>query len=254
MGPKMTRKNFVRSLFMVSGLLLLSLAYILQMNQQGIIAEVAKDFGVVLLSIVMLDYIWNKVGGDLSDIEGRDNVVSRVYLIPEEMGNEDKLTSNIEKAKHRIDLQGLTLGYVATSQKILAALRKKIIAGVKVRIVILSPLNPLICDLPGFKSFKFPETLKNQCENFAVVFKEFQKEIESIKNKRGQFEFILCRSQSLAMAFRRFDDKIYIVHYMPNRNTTETPVYYIKESENRKLFKAYVKAFEEQFTELREQD
>ncbi len=177
----------------------------------------------------------------------------KVYLTPGEMGDDGKFIDDINKAKHRIDLQGLSLSYLATNHKVLAALQKRISAGVRVRIAIMSPDNPLIDGWLGFRQFKHPEVLRTQCRACADIFGEFQKRLGKITGKRGHFDFVLCKTSPISVSLRRFDDKMHVIHFIPNLNTSETPVYLIRETENRELFQTYVSAFEEQFDTLKKQ-
>lgn len=233
-------KGIVRVLFIVSGFLLFLLSYVLQINQYSLLADGVKDFGVVLLSVVVLDFIWNAVGGDFSEKDKQEGV-SKVYLSPDRAEKEASWIELVKKAKKRIDLQGLSLNYLATKQGFMEALKASIIAGVKVRVVMMSPDNPLSGD-PRF--YVYPEQLKSESKTCAKNFQRLEDEIKSIKGRRSQFKFMLSEVKPISISLRRFDDKLYIIHYQHNQNTFDSPVYLITKSENRELFQKYIASFE----------
>ncbi|NUO81087.1 hypothetical protein HUU05_13490 [candidate division KSB1 bacterium] len=237
-------KGIVRVLFVVSGFLLFLLSYVFQLNQYLLLADGVKDFGVVLLSIVVLDFIWNAVGGDFSRKDFQSNGVSKVYLTPDEAEKDFSWIELVKKAKKRIDLQGLTLNYLATKQEFMTALRERIIAGVEVRVVLMSPDNPISNDA---QHFLYPEDLKAGSKTSSAIFKRLEYEINGIESKRGQFTLLLSKEHSISIALRRFDDKLFVIHYQLNRHTADTPVYLIREGENSELFHSYLTSFDDSF-------
>lgn len=239
-------KGIVRVLFIVSGFLLFLLSYALQLNNYLLLADGVKDFGVVLLSVVVLDFIWNAVGGDFSR-EDKQASISKVYLSPVDVEKEVSWIELVKKARRRIDLQGLSLHYLATSQGFMEALRERIAAGVKVRVIMMSPASTFANDS---RLFMYPENSKNQCQTSAGIFLALKDELKKAQGIIGKFKIVLSEEIPLSISLRRFDQKLFIIHYVATLNTLDTPAYFVEEKANPELFRKYLAPFENQFKRL----
>lgn len=242
----MYSRKMVRLIFTLSGGLLVCLAYILNLGDYPLISEILKDFGVIALSIALLDVVWTGLGGDLSQQEGGWHGLRKLYLNPEESEKDISWIDLVKKTQNKIDLQGLSLSYLATNSEFVSALKERIIAGVKVRIILMSPENPLLNASAEFQAFMYPSILKSTCQTSADVFLKMQMELKERQYKKGEFVVYLNKTNPISMTIRRFDDKLYVMPLFWNRNTFNSPVYYVQ-GENQRLFQIYLESFENQF-------
>ncbi|MGH7492632.1 MAG: hypothetical protein ACREOO_09575 [bacterium] len=242
----MYRKNFARWIFILLGVLFIAGAYIFQIQGWDLFADVTKDFAVVLLSIVLLDLLWNAAGGDFNQARNNLRGLSKVYLEPEEVDKDISWIDLARKAHHEIDLQGLTLSFLSTNEDFIKVLKERIIAGIRVRVVVMAPDNPIIQKSSGVKHFLYPDTLKTQSKTTAEIFERLQEELNNIKPQKGKLTFLLNKTLPMSIAIRRFDDQLFLLPYLWNKNTLNTPVFLIEGSNNR-LFQIYVDSFEDQF-------
>jgi len=240
-----TRKT-VRLIFMLAGGLLVCLAYISNLGEFPLISEILKDFGVLALSIALLDIVWGGLGGDLSEQERDWHGLRSVYLNPEESERDVSWIKLVKEANNRIDLQGLSLAYLTTNSEFIAAVKERIISGVKVRIILMAPDNPLLDTTFELQAFIYPAQLKTSCQTSITILKNVQEELKEHHHKKGSLATYLNKANPMSLAIRRFDDKLYVLPYIWNRNTFNSPVYYVNGESNR-LFQIYLESFENQF-------
>lgn len=247
MGRKeFNRKQLAQLIFLLSGISLIFLAYILELKGFQLSYDVAKDLSVAFLAFVILDILWSSlVHKEAPSLEG----IAKVYLDVREAGRDISWIDLVKQANYRIDLQGLSLSFQATDDEFMHALKQKIISGVRVRVVLMSPDHPLLGEEIKLRSFVYPEDIKNLSKTSAERFKNLERELEGIKGKKGSLTLILNDSRPMSVSVRRFDDKMYVLHYEWHTKTVDTPVYLMK-GEEKPLFKRYLDAFEDQFTEL----
>lgn len=247
----MAQRIFVRVLFVLLSLFLISLAYILQIRGQQLFYDVMKDIGVVLLSIVILDIIWRVVGGDLNEERANQNRFIKVYRTVHEVEKDFSWINLATKSKRKIDLQALSLAYLASNDEFMRAIKEKIIAGVSVRVVLMSPDHPLLEEpMEDLGSFIYPKEIKLLSKTSAERFEKMQRELGDVKSRRGSLTLVLNKSRPMSISVKRFDDELFIQHYEWNTHTINTPMYYFTGGEKQPLFERYVQIFEDQFTTL----
>lgn len=240
----------VRVIFVLSGFLLITLTYILKIWDLELLSDIIKDFAVVLLSIVLVEYIWDKFGNnDFNKSQLKKFGIFNVYSCPEEAESDNSWIELIKNANERIDLQALTLSFLARNNEVIQMIRKKIINGVKVRVIIMSPDHPHISESVTNENFLFPDEIRSSSNTTIKIFAKLENEIKKVKKIKGQFSFFVEKERPISISIRRFDDKLFVLPYIWNRDTVNTPVYLIKGEDN-KLFKIYIGSFEEQFKKL----
>ncbi|MCL4708555.1 hypothetical protein KJ068_25645 [bacterium] len=247
----MTPKKIVRVFFFVLSLLLISLAYILQINNQQLLYDVMKDIGVVLLSIVILDIIWRFAGGDSNEESANLNKFIKVYRTVHEVEKDFSWIDLARRSKSKVDLQALSLAYLSSNDEFMRVIKEKVIEGVTVRVVLMSPDHPLLEEpLENLGSFIYPKEIKLMSRTSADRFEKMQRELGDVKSKRGSLTIVLNKSRPMSISVKRFDNELFVQHYEWNVHTVNTPVYYFAGGEKQPLFERYVQIFEDQFTAL----
>jgi hypothetical protein len=245
----MINKSTLRILFILSGALFVALAYILRLWEFTMASEIIKDFAVVLLSIVFLDMIWSAVGGDFSQGRFSNSLIDNVYLNPQEAERENSWREIISNTRQRIDLQGLSLSYFTLNDEFMSILKERILSGVKVRVVIMSPDNPFLGDTAALRGLLYPEKVVLVSKQSAEALEMLQDELKSIKTNRGGLTVVINKTRPMSMSIRRFDNKLFVLPYIWNRSTFNSPVYFIQ-GEAKELFRKYIESFEDQFDQL----
>lgn len=247
MGRKeFNRKQLAQLIFLLSGISLIFLAYILELKGFQLSYDVAKDLSVAFLAFVFLDLLWNVFGG-----ESAQTGVTKIFRNVREAEREASWLELIRAANSRIDLQGLSLSYIATDDELMQALKERVIAGVNVRVVIMSPTNLLLSEpLKSLHSFIYPEDIKKSSRIAAERFRRMREELEQVKNKKGTLVFALNNTRPMPISLRRFDDELFVLHYEWNTNTVNAPIYYFRKDAKQSLFERYLHVFEDQFLAL----
>jgi len=251
----MRRSNRLLYGFFISlGAALLLCSYILN-SKFPLFADVIKDFGVVVISLVLIHLLWNIVGGDPlseeisqlkklnllnqdSDISG----LTRLHVKATDITH-DKWLKLIQNSRVQIDICANTLYDITDRVDLLNALVERINAGIKVRLLLNSSDNPVWIYGVDY-SHPNLETMKQQMEYSWTKLNQLRESLPvSIKSN---LSLVKLNKEQMHVALRRFDDQMFIVHYVYSARTSETPVYVI-EGSDKPLFRFYIYEFEHLF-------
>lgn len=213
-----------------------------------------KDFGVVIISLSLVDLLWQLVaGGDplareieqLRELNELTRQANRCSLVDVADRRSELLEENasyakmIESCRSHVDISGYTLHVLVEKQSLLEELVRKAQHGVKIRILLCSPDNPAV---PFAVQEDVYEGMKSEME---VTWKLLSRARDKLNDRdKLNFEFRRLTNRSLTTSIFRVDERLSVIHYLYSRFTTETPVYVAKD---RGLFKVYLQEFERLF-------
>lgn len=252
------KRFFAYSFFILLGIVSLLIAFIAKSQKFDLTGDIAKDLGIIFISIALINWLWKIAGGNpLSDQISTLKTLNAIYQDAQNSGitNIYVKASEIESytwmklinsSKKQIDLASHTLYQISDQLDILEALKERLVNGVKIRILINSPENPALkaLALSIDEDLKNIEIMRHQMRYSWNKFDTLKKTLD--KSFQDNITIVRLNEGILHAAFRRFDDQIFIVPYLYSKATPETPVYVIKD-ESKPLFKAYLAEFEELF-------
>jgi hypothetical protein len=218
--------------------------------------DLIKDFGVVIAALAVTDFVWKLVGGDPISVEIeqlQQTLSEQVQILKraneltkqaEDMGlcgvqanrSPDPATwlQLIGNARVSIDLCDLTLKDFAENRDILDALVKAASGGVAIRILMVDP-NTNVMDSLAENSIDTENDTK-------YTLRELSSRLRSDRTRDDRFAVHLLQEKALQVGIRRFDDRIYIQHYLHSRNPSTTPALIVS-GKQAPLFKLYVQEF-----------
>jgi hypothetical protein len=222
-------------------------------------ADIIKDFGVVIMALAVTDIVWKFVGGDpvtgeltqlrseISEQVGwlrRSNELSRsadesglvAMAATPALGVDWKLLFTL--STQNIDLMALTLLELIDNQEMLAALEDAVKRGVLVRILLYDPKNNKMEFLAENK-----DATNSLIEMALNKLGEMGRRVQAQKDVKVTFRIRLLRARALQVAVRRFDESIYVMHYLQSQTSPKTPVFAV-EGMKTPLFKVYSEEFD----------
>lgn len=233
----MRKKNkLVYSLFGLAALVCLLVSALLP---DGLASTLAKDAGVVLGAVLLVDVIWSIIGGDpLSSQIGELRSAHQILLDSSDAGlsrvlsNADDYVGNwtdhAARAVESIDLAGHTLDQLIDNQAFRSTLRERAERGVLVRILINSPGNPATS-----------HGIDPANDNLAAMEAKMRASYEALcalrdslpDDKRANLAIHrLAHGHSLRIALRRFDREMFVVPYLFSRTTPTCPLYVLDQA------------------------
>jgi hypothetical protein len=239
--------NLAYAVFLLLFITFISLAFVVEKEfpKVHLLPDIIKDIGVVYGSVALLNFLWSKLGGDPLE-EQIDELKSYNYLAreAEQSGlvhlypntQDIRLVDLIRKSTSEIDICGYTLHDFKENESLLDLLREKIEGGVTVRMIQVAPDN----DAFGY-------SVTNKVAMISLMNDAWQK-LQDFRNsldtkKRSRLILGQLKKGALHVSLRRFDDELYVLHYLYAKNTPESPVFVIKGKE-KPLFKTYMLEYE----------
>jgi len=250
----MSKRGKADALFMLIGLAPILLAFYLE--DHGVTAvwrDLAKDFGVVIISLALVDLLWDLVAGgdplsqeihsliDLSVVTRQANENGVVDLSWKRANLTDQSTSitrAIQHSKKNVDMSGYTLYVLVETQGFLRELVDRAKDGVKVRLLLCASDNSA---LSGGVDRGLLETM--QAQSLRTSAQLLKARMGLSPEKRSNFEVRVLTDKILYTSILRFDERINAVHYLHSRYTPECPVLVVRGADT-PLFRTYLAEFD----------
>jgi hypothetical protein len=237
-------------LFILIGAIPIIVAYRLH---DGLTRDLTKDFGVVIISLALVDLLWLLVAGgeplsrEIAAVRSLIVVTQQAYL----SGLTDvaarrsglllanaSLATLISASKSNIDMSGYTLFRLKENPRLIDALAQKARDGVKVRLLLCAPDNVAF---PSCVDVSVLDAMKTQMEATWLHLVQTQQSLSNVYRKNLVVKRM--RKKWPYTSVLRFDDQINALHYLHSKYTEETPVYVCRGAEG-PLFKTYLAEFE----------
>lgn len=243
-----------RMIFVLSGVILILSAAIIETNFQTssqpiarILTNVLLSAGVTILAVGVVDLIWSKLGGEplskeinrlaaTTDLvnDSRTSGLLRIHATVEGASRPtwEKL---IEKCQNSIDLCGYQLLDIADSQAAMRMLEQKAHAGVTIRVVLPNPDSS-----PGLDHAAAEWNIEAMRSNARHSMKRFNELNVKLPDDAKLILLQVANGGAINASMRRFDDTVYIVPYLFSINTPDSPLLVVEATTNKAdLFKTY---------------
>jgi hypothetical protein len=227
-----------------------------QLDREQLARDLCKDFGVVIVSLALVDLLWQLVAGgepltkeidELRDLNvltrqahehGLVDLASRRSLLTIKNA---VVEAQIKNSTSSIDMSGYTLYFLVENPRFVDALIERARGKVRVRLLMCSPDNG---DVNATVDESVLSTMKQQ---MAVSWDALLRARTTLPEvDRDNFEVRRLRKKSLLTSLLRFDDQITVLPYLLTKYTQEAPVYVVKGAD-KELFKIYLREYDYYF-------
>ena len=216
--------------------------------------DLCKDFGVVIISLSLVDLLWQLVAGgepvarEIEELRSSNELTrqaNRCSLVDVADRRSELLKENasymklVESCRSHVDISGYTLHVLVAKQSLLDELVRKARHGVKIRILLCSPDNPAVRFAVQEEVY---DGMKSEMDTTWKLLTRARDRLGA--DEQQNFQFRRLTNRSLTASIFRVDERLSVIHYLYSRFTTETPVYVARD---RGLFKVYLDEFERLF-------
>jgi hypothetical protein len=243
-------------LFIILGGFPIGFAYFIDHKEHPLAFDLCKDFGVVIISLALVDILWQLVAGgeplsrEIHEMRQLNTLTRQAYrsglldvaerrseLLPEHAS----FTQAVRTSGANIDISGYSLHILVENQRLLQALIQRAKNKVKVRILLCAPENGAIAASVQDSVY---EGLKGEMMTTWNILLKAWSELSDAE--KANFDIKRLGHKALSTSIFRIDDILSVVHYLHSTFTTGTPIY-IVEGPDRVLFKTYLDEFDHLF-------
>lgn len=239
-------------LFVILGAIPIAVASRIEEAKHALTFDLCKDFGVVIVSLAVVDLLWQLVAGgeplsreikEIRDLNGLTRQSHRIGLIDaaerrSELLDEHKsLTELIGRSSARIDISGFTLHILVENQRLLNLLLSKAKQKVAVRILICDP------QIAGLAECVQDHVLNGMRAEMETTWTTLLRGLATLApNEKKYFQIRRLKQKMMSVSVFRVDDMMSVVHYLRSKTTTDTPVFVT--TGHGYLFNTYVQRLE----------
>lgn len=217
--------------------------------------ELAKDIGVVVFGLALVDMLWSVFGGDplqqdltkllrsmrLIDQSQKCGLID-VAKNPEELDMTDPVDA-IKEAKRSIDMCGFTLHALYSKGRLKENLESALRNKVKVRICISSPTNDdVLKNCTTHASKAMPTQSQTVLDHVLGLKAELLAQNEKLVAER--LSIYELRHGYMSASIMRRDGLMLVVPYLRNTFTLDSPAFLLVDSGTSPLFDSYQKEFD----------
>lgn len=242
-------------LFVILGAIPIAVASKIEEANHLLAFDLCKDFGVVIISLAVVDLLWQLVAGgeplsreikEIRDLNGLTRQSHRTGLIDvaerrSELLDEHKsFTDLVGRSTERIDISGFTLHILVENQRLLSLLVSKAKQKVAVRILICDP------QITGLAECVQDHVLTGMRAEMDTTWETLSRSLATLTpNEKKYFQIRKLDQKMMSVSLFRVDDIMSVVHYLRSKTTTDTPIFVA--TGNGYLFNAYVQEFDHLF-------
>lgn len=258
------------TILMIIGVLLLFISYLVfQKTQSGIdpnnyLWDVIKDTAVVILTIIIVNYLWTSLGGEPLDnsiqklsesVSNLDNSVKlledskktgliRAFGVSGSYGSHTDWMQRFTSTKTHLDIMGYTLAVWTKGNNFeneVVSLAKK---GVIIRVMTMDTENPNLFSIintkhiPSISNEEIFESLKTTLN----LFNKLQQKLAE-QNLAEYFQLKTLKEGIILSQLCRTDDELTIIPYLYTDIGARSPLLLVK-GEQTELFKVYLQEFD----------
>lgn len=258
------------TILMIIGVLLLFISYLVfQKTEAGedlnnYYWDVIKDTAVVILTIIIVNYLWTTLGGEPLDnslqklsnsVANLDNSVKlledsketgliRAFGVSGSYGSHTNWMQRFTNTKTNLDIMGYTLAVWTKGNNFeneVVNLAKK---GVKIRVMTMDINNQNLYSIintkhiPSISNEEVLESLKTTLNLFYKIQKRLSNE-----NLAEYFQIKTLKEGIILSQLCRTDDELTIIPYLYTDIGARSPLFLVK-GEQTELFKVYLQEFD----------
>ena len=253
-------------IFLIIGLLLLALAVATGYKQGsfswwGFTSNALLNIAFVLLTVVIVDYLWGAMGGEpISNLIGQ--LRSSTELIEDAFnsggrrllhasgtfGDHGKWMARLRRAESKLDLMGYTLHVWSKGEGFEGQRVKLIDRGVRCRVLIMAPENPHYDAVVNEEIGGVTKTATaGESSGAQQLFQRIADKVKNLKTPKGSFEFRQAIRGTVLCQICRVDDEMTVIQYLYSAVASVTPMVVVRGTESG-LFKVYSEEFESLWT------
>lgn len=216
--------------------------------------DVIKDVGVVILGLVVVDFVWQLVGGDpvqnamrtiadtidarfeatlrLPGLMGRVQRLGLEDLVERQDSLHINIPARIDAASHAVDFSGWTLNMMRENAAVREALARAARRGVRVRILL-----PEVAGATWLKQTNQAELI----EGMEAGCRQIVRDLRPLAAEGAKIR--LLKKYVIMGSVLRFDDWMQVTPYLVCRSTPQTPRLHLR-GPDLPLFQAWLAEFE----------
>lgn len=222
----------------------------------GVFGDIVKDVGVVVLGLVVIDIVWQLVGGDpvqnslvalgdrmrtsvgkmlrLSEFTRKADPLGVIAIACDEDALPLKLPRLIENASQSVDISGWCLLMIMEHSEVQRALERALKRGVVVRILMSDP------DAAWLQAMNKP----NNLEGVRTTARQMLTPLKSLARQGALVRQLRDRAMTVSML--RFDEFMQVMPYLVSETSAHSPRFHVQKAESH-LFRAWQREFEYTF-------
>lgn len=224
----------------------------------------SQDIGIVVLTVVIVDLLWNVLGGEpiskalkmlgdtLSEIrssvklleDSKRNGLERVFSVSGALGSHAHWMNRLKSARSNIDLMGYSLHVWTRGENFEDEIVKSVHAGVNVRILIMDDNNDdmeALLNIEQIKSISVA-AVKEELRVTRNAFSSISDRLAS-SDVAGTFEFRTLKNGLIVCQLCRTDSELTMVQYLFSEVASRSPLLVIR-GQDTQLFEIYMREFE----------
>ncbi|GHV28535.1 hypothetical protein FACS18948_7350 [Clostridia bacterium] len=216
--------------------------------------RILTSISLILITIVVIDLVWNLLGGDPQEklMEKLNNSVNLLAHSKDSglvdfctvSGSFAKHTDWIKMlidTKHELDLMGYSLRSWTYGENFSGEIIRLAKRNVKIRIMIMDENNQNLeaMNNPNIYSYSTAQ-LKEEIISFEKIFQKINADLKSFPNKP---KFKKVNKGVITAQLCRFDSRIVVTPYLYSVQTSESPLYLV-DGKATDLYQKYTKEFD----------
>jgi hypothetical protein len=244
-------------IFLIIGALLLGLSYALTVEgeKEEFFASALSQIAFVVLTVAILDFFWNLLGGEpikktLDDLRSSVNLLSdsqsaglmRIFSVSGRFGSFSDWMANLKSAQKNIDLMGYTLHVWTRGENFSEEVIQLTKRGVNIRVQIMSENNSTLDSLINAKQIS-TISFGAVKEEIRIMNKLLTDLEERTKANPGNLTFRPVSKGLIVNQICRFDGSMTVIPYLWSITASESPLFFIQGSDS-ELFRIYCNEFE----------
>lgn len=258
-------------IFSIFGLLFLVISYLIALLNQSPSPQIQfwvslfKDIGIIGLTVVIINFLWNALGGSPTDKaieeigltlsklrksvklleDSKETGANRILAVSGGFGTHTDWMKRLKSSEETVDLMGFSLYVWLKGAEFEESIVKQVERGVNIRVLIMDEENINLKNIDslkatkGFNKISIIERLKITKGMFAGILDK----VEMLDSPKGTFEFKTIKKGFIHCQICRTDERLTMVQYLFSELGSRTPLIEVIGS-NSGLFKVYSKEFE----------
>lgn len=245
--------------FAIIGVLVIIIAFLLKpdtMTQDEFVYGVLLNIGFVILTIVIVNFLWFLLGGDPTEkmieksvstltlaSDGFDSGLYRAFSSSSEFATASQWVSLLKDTKEHVDMMGYSLHILTRTTELQNKLINLANCNVQIRILIMDENNEHFSaglNIEGISSMTL-ESMKEEVRSCRQCIDYIMSNVK--ENKRKNINFKTISKGLTECQIIRTDDKIFITPYLYSKHTSDSPLF-IARKQNGGYYDKYVEEFE----------
>lgn len=252
------KKRTAYSILAILGALVVIISFLVKPNEVTngeFLYIVLLNIGFVILTIVIVNFLWYLLGGEplehmirnsvdtlklLSD--GFNGGLYRVFLSSRDFAASGEWISILKSAKKHVDMMGYSLQVWTRTNEFQNVLIELANRNVNIRVLIMDEQNENFCaglNIEDLHSLSL-ESMKGEVRACTQCMEYVLNNVKS--NKKNNIKFAKVNKGLTECQIIRIDSQIYVTPYLYSKHTADSPLFIFRE-QNGGHFEKYMEEF-----------